>query len=368
MSYYQKRGNADDVLEQMTALLSRAESEEELLARSLMVGRIYFQEKRFDIASVYLRKVYLETSDMEAKRQAAEWLVEICKAQGRGSEMQEYAVFLAPFATLGESQSTMKSQVTALCRQYELEKQERKAIQAAHHTKSKTFKMLGALLILLLLSLVFLVVNNRRSQRLRKQKENLISRFKKALKSQSQTLRKERQMHQVELQKLSDKIESFRETFELTSQALNKKDVEIERLQNQVDRIAVKKDYADFCKEPVCQYIINLVKDERLKTYFKASDSLHLSLKQDHLVQLSDTVERYSPNFTTSLRRRCSKLDEADLNLCHLMLLKMNEALLSALLQRDYSTIKKRIKKLTVTLGLSDVSLQDFLLDTFLNN
>jgi hypothetical protein len=56
--------------------------------------------------------VFDDSLDTEAKKQAAEWLAEICKNQGKYDELPKYANFLIPFATQNEDSSTVKSELT----------------------------------------------------------------------------------------------------------------------------------------------------------------------------------------------------------------------------------------------------------------
>ncbi len=309
LSYYQKRENTDDVLEQITSLLSQAESDEEILARSLTVGGIYFREKRFDVVAEYLRQVYHETSDLEIKRQAAEWLVEICKSQNKQKEAAAYAVFLAQFATLGETQSTVKSKVTELCWQYELEKQER----VYHDGKLKAGnRVLVMLLSLVVLSVVlFLWLWRRHRSRLRCA---------------------ERQHEQV----------------------MQGRDRELEAKEEELSLLKERMEAASFTEETVCRHILRVMQREHFKAHMDCAIYKEFALDKIQLMALHDAVDRHFPNFTTDLRKAYPTLTKDDLNYCRLYLLDLNEAEVSALMQRAYTTVCDRSRKLKRVFGTAD--------------
>ena len=129
---YEMEKRAERPLNQLRNLLSQAESEREVLSRSSIIGELFYHEKQYDSAERYLTKVFHESQNIDAKKQAAEWLVEICKTQGRTSEIMEYADFLVPFANVNENQGFMKSQLTELCHEYEQDRQE-----ALHQQKTQ---------------------------------------------------------------------------------------------------------------------------------------------------------------------------------------------------------------------------------------
>ena len=62
--------------------MNGTQNEKESLSRYAIIGDIFYIEKQYDSAWVYLNKVFHETSTIGSKKQAAEWLVEICKEQG----------------------------------------------------------------------------------------------------------------------------------------------------------------------------------------------------------------------------------------------------------------------------------------------
>ena len=95
---YKKEKDPILSLNQLFSMLSQAESKQEFISRCLTIGEIYYHEKEFDSAWLYLNNVYDQSQNIGAKKQAAEWLVEICKAQNNMQDMHKFAEFLVPFA------------------------------------------------------------------------------------------------------------------------------------------------------------------------------------------------------------------------------------------------------------------------------
>ena len=104
----------NDYLATLHELLVQSESEGERMARYLAIGATYYKEKQYDSAKVYLDGVFREANSVGAKKQAAEWMVEICQSQGDDTAIMEYVAFLAPFATQGENQGVLRSRLAGL--------------------------------------------------------------------------------------------------------------------------------------------------------------------------------------------------------------------------------------------------------------
>ena len=187
-------------------MLSEAENEKELCSRCAIIGEIYYHEKQFDSAWVYLTKVYNETQNPEAKKQAAEWLVKICKVQGRMTEMYEYAELLVPFANQEENQSEVKSHMTELYNAFRQAKLSRQHRQMLKKKTTQVIVIVGVLVVGLL-AYVFLYHRNRkRKQLLEKQiKEEQLSHNMKQ-KALSGRLKQSNQRLQETLKKMILKI------------------------------------------------------------------------------------------------------------------------------------------------------------------
>ena len=121
---YKTDGVTQISLNQLQVLIGQSETQKETLSRCAIIGEIYYHEGLYDSAWFYLKKVFQESQSINSKKPAADWLVEICKFQGRQSEIMEYADFLIPFANRNENQGYLKSQLTEFYNEYKQKKQE----------------------------------------------------------------------------------------------------------------------------------------------------------------------------------------------------------------------------------------------------
>ena len=282
---YNRGGDAEFSLYQLHQLLDMAESEKEYFSRCMSIGTIYFDEQQFDSAWIYLNKVYLGNTNTNAKKQAAEWLVEICKAQGREADIMEYADFLVPFATQEENnRSDIKSQFTELYSAFRQGISERQHQRMAKKNALFTAVAIGGLLIIILVIFYFYYKNKRRLSLLVSQKPEVPA-------------------------KAQDKLLAFME-------------------------------------EPVCQEIIHSVQGQNIKRLATPKAFPELVLTDAQLQQLSMAANRHFAPIEILLEQHGLKAKPALVNLCQLYLLGMDEKQAAILLNRDYSSVKRYEKTL----------------------
>ena len=284
---YKKGAEQDSILPQLFRLLNLSDSEIEYLSRCLTIGEVYYHEKQYDSACHYLSNVYNHTNSIPSKKQAAEWLTNMYEIQGKESEMYEYAHFLAPFANQEENTSTTKSQLTELYnafRQNILKQQHKQAMQKS---MTKAIVVIGGLLVVILV-ITLLYHRNKKKFRL------------------------------FESEKPNEK--------EIRSKAWDK--------------------YAAFMEEPVCQDIIQSVQGENIKRSATPKDYPNLVLNDEQLQQLAFTVNRYFGPVEYHLEQHGVNASPIMVSLCHLFLLGMDEKQAAILLDRDYSSISRYVKKL----------------------
>ena len=284
---YKKGAEQDSTLPQLYRLLYQSDSEKEYLSRCLTIGEVYYHEKQYDSACHYLSNVYNNTTSIPSKKQAAEWLKNMYEIQGKESEMYEYAHFLAPFANQEENTSTTKSQLTELYntfRQNILKQQHRQVMQKS---MTRMIVVIGGLFIIIMI-VVLLYHQNKK---------------------------KLRQFESVEP-----------DESEIQSKAWDK--------------------YAAFMEEPICQDIIQSVQGENIKRLATPKDYPNLVLSDEQLQQLAFTVNRYYGPIEYHLEQHGVKASPIMVSLCHLLLLGMDEKQAAILLDRDYSSITRYVKKL----------------------
>ena len=282
-------------------LIRNSKSEQEKLSRYLIVGDIFYSEKQYDSACVYLGKVFHNSQIVGAKKQAAEWLVDICETQSRNFEIDEYADFLVPFANLDENNSHVKSQLAKLCSEYELSSHNRNF----HNQGDKTFRTIvfigGVVLVVLIGSLSFLLL------------------VRKKLKA------------------------------EPTKKP--KPDISVNSAEAGPFCFA-----ASYAEEPVCRHILDVCNDKRnpIKSTVPYSAYSGISLDDTQLAQLKNAAHHHFNILFDRLEKEHPELKDKDYHYCYLCLLGVDNVQIAALLQKSNSTIWDREKRLQKILGCNE--------------
>ena len=301
---YKMDGLSGSSIPQLQKLVSSAQNDQERSARYLVLGEILYYENLFDSASIYLKKVFDGSTRIGSKKQAAEWLVEISKAQGKESEILEYADFLVPFANQEENNSAIKSQLTELYNTFQ-----QKTLERQHQLKIRknarwTAVAIGVLLFILLAIAWLYHKNKKKLQYIESQKPE-------------------------EPAKAQDRLLAFME-------------------------------------EPICQAIVQSVQGQNIKRLATPKAFPELVLTDAQLQQLSMAANRHFVPIEALLEQHGLKAKPALVNLCHLYLLGLDEKQAAILLNRDYSSVK-RYEKTLKTAFHTQKSMMTFLRKTVLS-
>ena len=300
---YQTDKDANVALHQLYRLLALSNSDKEYHSRCLSIGDIFFHESQLDSAFRYLSVVYYNSESCDTRKQAAEWLVRICKAQGKDSEAHEFAEFLVPFANLNENNSLLKSQLAELCNEYEQSKQENtwQLHQRNEAVKPNAFVIGGVVLAFFFCSISFLIVYTKRRN--------------------------------VESDKKS-KIDA----------ATNP---------SQVQPFGFATSYAD---EPICRHLLEVCNDKRkpIKSTVPYSAYSGISLDNAQMAQLKNAAHHHYGILFEKLEKEHPELKDKDYQYCYLCLLGLDNVQIAALLQKSNSTIWDREKRLQKILGCND--------------
>ena len=281
---YKMDGLSNTSIPQLQRLISLAQDHKEKSARYLALGEILYYEKQFDSASAYLKKVFDESHKTASKKQAAEWLIEICKAQGREAEMAEYAHFLVPFANHEENNSATKSQFTELYNTFRQNVSDQQHQRNVRKNAQWSAMALGILLIIIFTIICFYNKNKQKLKRLESQKP------KEPTEAQGRLLA--------------------------------------------------------FMEESLCQEIIQSVQGKHIKRLATPKAFPELVLTDAQLQQLDKLATRYFGSMGNLLEKHGLKAKPVLVNLCHLYLLGMDEKQAAILINRDYSSVKRYEKTL----------------------
>jgi hypothetical protein len=328
---YEIGEQADTVLSSLSYLLSIANDPEECMARMAEIGEIFYHEKQYDSAWIYLNMVFEESKRTDLKKQTAEWLVAICKAQCREEETHKYANFLVPFANQEENKSAVKSQLTEKYNTFRQNELEKKHIEEVRKNTKYILIIIGGLLVALL---VVLFVHLWR---------------KNSLKTQ---LEAESHAHEMKQKALSGRLKTSNEALRNTLKRLEEKEEKLKTIENNSIKHLDADNYEAFKQIPICQEIQNNVrklyanKQKTPKTDMDVKEFKDFALSVSQTAQLSKTVETVFPNLHASLETIYPNLDRNDWLHCCLYLLQLDKMSICVLLQEPYYTCRRCTLKL----------------------
>lgn len=332
-------------LQQLKSLLLLSESEKEYLARCAIIGEIYFQERQFDSALVYLNQVFQESQNEELKKQTAEFLVDILKKQGQDLEIFEYAEFLVPFANLSENESYLKSQLTELCNGYKQKRTENLHQKKLMKTNKNTNLTIGLLLgIVALMAVSYGLIRKRHCKLEVRQNETV------------KLLESERYAHEIQQKALAGRLRKSNDLLRLQSEMA----IKIQESMEKEKLCAPHGDYEALIQETPCHEIIESLEGTNIKRISVPNDYAELSLSPQQLLSLAKVTEKHFCGFESYLRNLYPKISALDIDICRLFLLGLNEKQASILLHRDYSTIMEHVRKMKKALRI-EKNLRDFI-------
>ena len=323
LDYKKDCRNTTAVISNLLQLSSESESERETLTRYSYIGEILFHEKQFDSAWMYLSEVFHGTPDVGLKKQAAERLVEICKAQQRNTNILEYAGFLVPFANQEENKSEIKSQMIET---YKIFVQERLELQHRKETMRhvKIAMIVVAVLLVVILTTILLYHKNKRHQR-----------------HLETMMESERRAHKMQQAALACRLRRSNEEL---------RDVK-EQIRRQEDADAKSEHAASFTEEPICRLIMERVNEGQFKSKMDCEVYKKYALDKQNLLDLRLAADRHFGQFTVRLKKTYPELTNPDLDYCCLYLLGLSNADIAALMQRAYNTVTERDGKLRKIIG-----------------
>ena len=325
MEYKKGLCQADVAIKRIHNLLQNSGSDRERQVRYMNIGETFYHEQNYDSAWVYIDMVFQTTSIVNLKRQAAEWLIEICKIQGKDDDIFDFASFLVPFANQEENQSSTKTELTELYKAFGQVQQERKHRDEMRRHHNYSMAIVVGLLLAMLFVYTLYQNNKRRKRHLEKQ------------------INEEKHIHDIEKKALSNRLKKSNET--------------LRELKDQIDQqkrnsyIKTKTQAANFMDEPICRLIMERVQEGQFKSKIDCDIYKSYALDKQRLLDLRMAADRHFSQFTLRLRKAYPKLTSIDIDYCCLYLLNLTYADVSALMQRAYNTVVERDGKIQKIIG-----------------
>jgi hypothetical protein len=135
------------------------------------------------------------------------------------------------------------------------------------------------------------------------------------------------------------------------SSRLKKSNEILRELQDQIkkqDRNSLKPETSadTFVDEPICRLILERVSVGQFKSKVDYLEYKSYALSKQQLIDLRVAVDQHFDKFTIRLKKAYPQLTNGDLDYCCLYLLGLTDADIAALMQRTYSTVSDRSRKL----------------------
>ena len=392
---YKVEGVAKYALDELSAILMQANTENERLNRYYTVGSVYFYDGNYDSALFYFEPVFDNKEDVWLQTQAAGYLRIIYDSIGHREQSDAYMRFLTNHKKPEGENKALVSKLEDMFKNYQNQKQEKEAEAERERSINKTLKIIVPVAVVVVITIILLA--KLKSKKLLKEQqeeadrmlgeteqehenelrqlqaeaeqqladaeqkhqqkvEEIVKRYEKELKlrkdQSEQEIAQTRKRHEEELE--AERL-AYQKEQEALRQNLQQREAQVSALEKALEQQheEVAKQRAAFLNEEICRNILDLVHSKHITshdTYYQHD----IGLKEEDFKQLKDAVERHYKGFDNMLLGQCASLKQSDLTLCHLHLLGLNKGEIGALKGQTYSGVMKHGERLQEKLGLDE--------------
>ena len=367
---YQLTHQAEASLKRLKQMAVLAADDDERLTRYVVIGDIFFEENNYDSALLYLEPVLENKRNRFLQIRVANYLRIIYDSLGNKEKSNECMHYLALHNETGAENSALASQLSDLYKMYLTQKQEKKAEKKREAAVKKAIEIVVPIAVALALAIIA-AAKVRSKKLLKKQREDA----DRILDETEQQHKEELRQRQTEAERmLEDKekqhqqeMESERQTHKLQQAALSgrlkrsneelrdvSKQLEQSLSRNAFSEPNTSNDYTAFINAPICLYIIELVHKQQFKSKMDYLIYKDDALSKEQILNLRNAAEEHLSRFVSRIRNQYPKLSDSDMDYCYLVLLGLNEADISALMQRAYTTVCDRSRKINRIVGAND--------------
>ena len=333
---YQINKDAEVAILNLKNIISQAADESERLTRCLTIGDVYYEEGLFDSAKFYLERVFEKNTDEISQIQAAEYLRYVYDNLGESDKSDTCVHFLADHKkSVGENKA-LTSKLETMFKTYLNQKQEREAEAAREKAIKKTIGIIGP--IAFVVTLAIIVLAKVRSKKLLKDQQE----------EADKVLEETEQQHRMQQAALAGRLKKSNEELRDVSMQLE------QTLAKATSESMPPDDYTSYVNAAICQYIVGVVHEQQFKSKMDYLVYKDFALSKEQLLSLHNAAEKHLPRFVSQIRKQFSRLTESDMDYCYLFLLGLSEADVSALMQRAYTTVCDRSRKISRILGAND--------------
>ena len=245
------------------------------------------------------------------------------------------------------------SQLEDLFQNHMKQKQEQKALQEKNEAVSKAVKTIVPIIVFVCVCIIFII--KRRNKR-RMKMELLTHRMQQAalsgkLKKSNEALRdtsKQLEKAIAEKAAATKQLQFANARLQAENEQLARREAEA---QHAKPSKAPASAYEALMKEAICLDLLQRFGNTDVITTNKPSYYAKLAISARDKQLLANAVERHCPNFGPLLKAGCPDFTRADFELCRFLLIGLSEPETAVLLQKDYSTIWRRTKRLREMMG-----------------
>ena len=362
---YQKNHDFLIAINHLYNIVNQTTDESEKIARYLTIGDIFYEEKQFDSAKLYLELVYEYSGNIISKIRAADYLHTIYDYYGEEEKRDVIVCFLANNKKTEAENKSFVSTLNELFQGYMQQKKEKQAkTERAVLIRNMIIKIV--FLVFFIGAMAFILVKLKSKKELEEQRnaanktlEETELRYEKEIRKQQEEVEQTLKCHEDELEAMRATHEKEQEALMQCLQKQEEQVVLLERVLKQQREDAELRREA-FLKEAICKKINDSIRS----LYITARDGTktNVTLSEADANELREAVLRHYPNFELVLMSKNPKISYNDLQLCQLYLLGLDERQIAVLQCKTYSAIKKRAIVLKKVMGITD-SISAFILN-----
>ena len=334
---YQLTHQAEMSLKRLKQMALLAANDDESLTRYVVIGNIFFEEGIYDSALLYLEPVLENKRNRFLQIRVANYLRIIYDSLGNREKSNECMSYLALHNETGAENSAMVSQLSEMYKTYKSRKQEKEAVAKRVVAVKKALGIVVPMAVALTLA-IMVTAKVRSKKLLKKQREEA-----------DRVLGEKEQQHRMQQAALSGRLKRSNEELRDVS-----KQLEQSLTKNAQYESDASNDYAAFINDPICKHIVGIAHKQQFKSKMDYLIYKDDALSKEQLLDLRNAVQKHLPRFVAHIRRQYPKLTDNDMDCCYLVLLGLNEADISALMQRAYTTVCDRSRKISRIIGAHD--------------
>ena len=287
---YQLGLDGKSSLDSLKRIVGLANDDSEDLSKYLGIGYIFYNEQLYDSARIYFEEVFNHSKTVIVKIQAAEFLYEISNYYRNEDESAKYAKFLAVNKKIEAENKALVSKLNDIYQSYLNKKIEKRFLKDKLELRQRIVLIIVSVSFLCII--IFVITHGFGRRRVAKHKA----------------------------------------AWEKTAGTLSEIMMKIE----------VKK----FTDEPICKMIMSIVNEQQFKSKIDYYYYRDFALGKEHLMELREAVNLHYDSFTIRLRNKYPELTDYDIDYCCLYLLGLKDADVAALMQKEYSNVCRRNRKI----------------------